>query len=206
MKLGNSTTNFTAYFINLDSREERRELMQQRWGETVNLKRIQGVKLPNEQFGARGCFAGHTNAFKTLKEFQGLRIVMEDDIIPTSNFTNKLLACLSELPKDWNVLMLGFNISARTKFTKVTEKISKANWNVLAGHCYIINPSFYEIFEKELENENNAENFDVLLMNLQLKYNVYMCVPTLCYQYESFSDNSNRVVGNTESTKKYFQE
>lgn len=195
------------YYINLDSRTERKELMQKNWGEIVDLIRVPGVKIEAEKFGAKGCFLAHKEAFRQIEDSEDFGgAIGEDDIIPTSNFREKLWGCAEDIPKDWDLLMVGFNVSIRSKFTKITERISKANEHITAGHCYIINPSFYETWAKELENPANCQNLDVLLLNIQVKHNVYMCNPTLCYQYESYSDNSNRIVGNTQSTKTYFKE
>lgn len=195
-----------AYYINLNNRVDRHYKMQSDWRGLVSLNRINGIKLDQEKYGAKGCFRSHVSAFKEVCKSNELSIIMEDDIVPTSSFVEKLNNCILELPNDWQMLMLGFNVSEFTSFSKVTDNISKANSHVVAGHCYIISPKFYKEFEAELNNIDNGENFDVLLINLQKKYNIYMCVPTLCYQYESFSDNSNAVVGNTQSTKKYFSE
>lgn len=195
-----------AHYINLDSRADRSYLMQKNWDGIVKLNRIQGVVIPTETFGAKGCFKGHYNAFQEVKKSNDLQLICEDDIIPTSDFRKKLIYSFSKLPEDWFILMIGCNVSKRTEFKKVSDCISKAIAHVTAGHCYIVNPKYYNTFEEELNSDQNGENFDVLLMRLQLKYNIYVCIPTLCYQYESFSNNSNRIVGNTETTKLYFEE
>ena len=195
-----------AHFINLAGRADRNYLMQKNWEGIVQLQRIQGVIFPDEKFGAKGCYKGHFNAFQEAKKSNTLSVICEDDIVPTSDFIKKLTSCVKELPFGWTMLMVGCNCNERTTFEKITNNISKAVSHVTAGHCYIINPFFYDRFQAELDNPENGENFDVLLMNLQKKYDVYVCIPTLCYQYESFSNNSNRIVGNTITTKKYFKE
>ena len=196
------------YFINLDSRADRLARMVKDWSREMNLYRIPGVKIESEKFGAKGCFQAHENAFRKVRKSKTLSIIAEDDIVPTNNFTNKLISCINNLPDDWVMLMVGFNISEASVFTPMKGGISKAGSDITAGHCYIVNPKFYPIYDYVLSLEAGSKhsNFDMLLLNLQKKHSVYMCTPALCYQYESFSDNSNRVVGNTESTKKYFQE
>lgn len=195
-----------AYYINLNGRTERRELMMKTWQDIVNLRRIPGVEIPAEEFGAKGCFQAHKNAFSESSMSNELSLIMEDDIMPTSNFEQKLQDVLRELPNDWCILMVGFNTNDQSEFLKINDKIAKAKKYIMAGHCYIVNPKFYRTFYQELRNPSHGENFDSLLINLQQEHSIYMCVPTLCYQYSSYSDNSKSIMHNTESTKKYFSE
>ncbi len=204
------------HYINLKSRTDRNELMIKNWSEIVALNRVDGVLLEKEQWGTKGCFEGHKKAFESVKNTAKIRsrdafhIIAEDDIIPAKNFNEKLIQKafkdLFYYAADWSVLMVGFNVTQQSSFKQASAYLAKAEKFVVAGHCYIVNPKFYDTWEKELNNPKHENNLDCLLIDLQLKHNVYMCVPSLCYQYESYSDNSKMIVGNTESTKKYFVE
>lgn len=197
-----------SYYINLTAREDRKELMEKNWCELVSLNRLSATHFPEDNFGTRGCFESHKNALQLISMGGGseLSIICEDDIIPSDSFKNRLEILLSELPKDWSVLMLGYSATERSDFHLVSNNMCKANSHVLSGTCYIVNPSFYGRMLSEYSNEIHQNNLDSLIMVLQEKYNFYMAMPSLCYQYKSYSDNSKMILENTEFTKTFFRD
>ena len=196
------------YYINLSSRVDRKELMEKNWGSIVNLKRLSATCFPEDQFGTRGCFESHKKALQLLMldNSKELSIICEDDIIPSDSFVNRLEILITELPKDWNVLMLGYSATERSEFHYVSNNMCRANKHVLSGTCYIVNPDFYSRMLLEYSNEIHQYNLDSLIMVLQEKFNFYMAMPSLCYQYKSYSDNSKMLLENTELTKTFFKD
>lgn len=199
------------FYINLDHRTDRKELMINNWKGIVSLNRVQGTVFSEHKFGTQGCFESHRKVLKMLsidsanKEEQELSIIAEDDIIPSQSFNDKLEVILSEIPRDWDILMLGYSISERSRYCRVTNSIARANEHVLSGTCYMVNPNFYELMLEEYKKEAYGQDLDAMLMVIQKKFNVYMAIPSLCYQYQSYSDNSKMILDNTEMTKAFFR-
>ena len=102
--------------------------------------------------------------------------------------------------------MLGYSATERSDFHLVSNNMCRVNSHVLSGTCYIVNPSFYGRMLAEYSNEIHQNNLDSLIMVLQEKYNFYMAMPSLCYQYKSYSDNSKMILENTEFTKTFFRD
>jgi GR25 family glycosyltransferase involved in LPS biosynthesis len=198
------------FYINLDHRTDRNDLMIKNWEGIVSLNRVQGTIFPEHKFGTAGCYESHRKILKMLfiegisTDAKELCIISEDDIIPSQSFNDKLEVILSEIPRDWDVLMLGYSISERSKYNRVSNNIAKANENVLSGTCYIVNPKFYELMLEEYKKVAYGQDLDAMLMVIQKKFNVYMAMPSLCYQYQSYSDNSKMVLDNTKMTEAFF--
>lgn len=205
------------HYINLAKRPERKELFEKNWSAHGNCHRVDATDLSAQKQGTLGCYISHKQAFNQIQQTFNLSIpiaigatfnlILEDDAVPCSDFADRLQKVISQLPNNWNVLMLGYSISKNSQHTKVSELVHKANKYVLAGHCYLVNPKFFKTFNK-LHNlsEKPFDNFDLMLNYLQQHHNVYMAIPAMAYQYSSFSDNSNRVVGNTGMTEAYFKD
>jgi len=207
------------FYINLDHRTDRNDLMIKNWEGIVCLNRVKGTVFSEHKFGTAGCYESHRKILKMLcieninREQQQLCIIAEDDIIPSQSFRDKLEVILSEIPRDWDVLMLGYSISERSKYNfaysqsnckRVSNNIAKANEHVLSGTCYMINPKFYELMLEEYKKEAYGQDLDSMLMVIQKKFNVYMAMPSLCYQYQSYSDNSKMLLDNTKMTEAFF--
>jgi len=197
------------FYINLDHRTDRKELMVKNWEGIVSLNRVQGTIFPEHTWGQAGCFESHRKVLKMLSidssTKQELSIIAEDDIIPSQSFNDKLEVILSEIPRDWDILMLGYSISERSRYSRVSNNIAKANEHILSGTCYMVNPKFYELMLEEYKKEAYGQDLDAMLMVIQKKFNVYMAIPSLCYQYQSYSDNSKMILDNTKMTEAFFR-
>lgn len=197
------------HYINLDHRTDRNELMIKNWEGKVILNRVQATMFLEDKFGTRGCFESHRKVLKMISidsaTNKELCIIAEDDIIPSESFNDKLEVILSEIPEDWDILMLGYSISDRSKYHRVSNNIAKATQHVLSGTCYMVNPKFYELMLEEYKKVAYGSDLDAMLMVIQKKFNVYMAIPSLCYQYQSYSDNSKMILDNTEMTKAFFR-
>lgn len=205
------------HYINLAKRPERNELFLKNWQTHGNCHRVDAFDLSEQKQGTLGCYLSHKKAFETIltltqQETRNpqpttINIICEDDAVPCSDFTHRLQTVMQQLPNNWDVLMLGYSTSKNSQHAEVSELIHKANKFILAGHCYMVNPNFYQTLNA-LHNRQLKpfDNFDLMLNYLQQNHNVYMAIPAMAYQYSSFSDNSNRVVGNTSMTETYFKD
>ncbi len=192
-------------YINLDRREDRNGVMQKNWDGIVDISRFKAIE---HAIGSYGNYQSHRTIIEGLeKDNKGLCIIMEDDIIPCGDFEKRLDMFIKELPADWDIFMLGFFSTERSQFAQVSEHIHKANSQICASHCYIVNPNSYQKVLDEFDNPDHENNIDVLLMEFQKKANVYISIPCFCYQYHSFSDNSNSNMDLvSKQTKIYFKE
>lgn len=202
---------FPAYCISLAKRPERAQLMSTNWNNKVKLIIVSGTDLSAQKQGTKGCFLSHQQCFNFISAqhlyYGTLGIIMEDDIVPCSDFVERLELFLNELPQNWDVFMLGHSVHQHSGHSQVSAHIHKANKWVGAGHCYIINPKSFDMYRELLYNEKLHEyNFDVLLNHLQKNHNVYMAMPSLCYQYSSYSDNSGMLLDNTKYTETFFKD
>lgn len=196
-----------AYYINLAHRTERKERMEKEWSSITDIQRIDAIDMRETREGVKGCFLSHTKVMDILYlHNEPISLIMEDDVVPCKDFNDRLDLFLKELPEDWDIFMLGFSSHNSSRMTKISNHIYQANSWVGAGHCYIINPRFYMAMDKIVKTVHHEFNLDVLLNYLQQNHKVYLAVPTFCYQYSSFSDNSNMVVGNTIYTEKYYRD
>ncbi len=206
--------NLNFHYINLDKRPERELLFEKTWLPHGRPLRVQAIDLSKSEQGTLGCYLSHKRAFEQIPQpphqILNFHIICEDDAVPCSDFKDRLIKIIGEMPNDCDILMLGYSITKNSKFTKVSELVSKADKYVLAGHCYLVNPAFYKTMQ-DLHNrigtkEKPFDNFDLMLNYLQQNHNVYMAMPAMAYQYNSYSDNSNRIVGNTHFTETFFKD
>ncbi len=176
---------YNARYINLDRRTDRKDLMEYNWAEKVNLTRFPAIVSGTK--GGHGNYASHRAIISSVEDFT---IIMEDDIIPCSGFEARLDLFLKELPEDWDVFMLGFFASDRSRFSQISEHLHRVEDHICASHCYVVNPKSKDKILAEMDNVRNDQNIDVFLLNAQKYMNFYIPIPSFCFQYQSFSDNS----------------
>merc|ERR1719456_1987231 len=59
--------------------------------------------------GERGCAASHVRLWKKVAKMDGPAILVEDDAIPVDGFATKLIQGLKDVPKDADLLYLGYS-------------------------------------------------------------------------------------------------
>lgn len=196
------------FYINLTKRPERRDLFEKNWSKFGNTVRVDAIDMSSNKEGTMGCYLSHKKAFTDIyqshKIAPEINIICEDDAVPCNDFPDRMKKTLSDIPLDWDILMLGCSITKNSQWSEINPLLCKAKKFVLAGHCYVVNPSFHD---KMLDLHNRGfASFDIMLMYLQEHHNVYFANPSMAYQYDSFSDNSNRIVGNTHFTETFFKD
>ena len=150
-----------AYFLNLDSRPDRREkfLVRAKQAGLLNPIRFPAVTPTNEEClpdpfnqGDKrkykvGCTLSHMGAVRLAKE-RGLKNVMvfEDDCVFLPGFMDTVTKCAQELENmPWSVIYFGGEPNNHCK--PLTENIyTIPNGGVYCMHAYAVNHTYYDTF------------------------------------------------------------
>lgn len=190
------------YVINLKERLDRKEHI------TTQLKKIdcenyilfEGIngkslenptRMPSGMFGLIKTYLNMYNDWK--KNPQENILIIEDDCVFVDGFNQKLEEYISNVPNDWGMLYFGANHNYHMgeKTTTINEKCIKLN-NSYSAHCVLIKNHVFEelIFGIQTFTIEN----DVMMANLQKKYNAYSSSEALTTQLVSYSDIQNKVM------------
>lgn len=159
--------------------------------EAVNGKKIDNpTRLSPGMFGLIKTYLNIYNDWK--KDPKENILIIEDDCVFVEDFNQKLSEYVSYVPEDWDMLYFGANHNYHMgeKTTTVNEKCIKLNHSYSA-HCVLIKSHVFEelIFGIQTFTIQN----DVMMANLQKKYNAYSSVPNLTSQLPNFSDIENEI-------------
>ncbi len=194
-----------AFCVNLKDREGKWLKSAELWEPLVNIERVEAIDTrPN---GSLGCYLSH---LKVLEDYMMVNstsdtplLVIEDDAIPCDDFNERLKLFLPQLPLDWNIFMLGHWPMPKHSMRKISENIWRAEFGVLATHCYLVNPNFIpkmiEVFKA-----SSQKNLDRIFNILQDRYKTYIAIPSFSYQEGGWSDTGNSST-NYSGTKTYFK-
>jgi GR25 family glycosyltransferase involved in LPS biosynthesis len=192
----------SVYVINLKERTDRKkhivnELKKINCINYTFIEAINGKKLKNTTKLTDGMF-GLINTYINIyidwkNENKEDIIIIEDDCVFVESFNEKLHNYVINVPKDWDMMYFGANhnyhIGEKTK--TVNEKCIKLN-NSYSAHCVLLKS---HVFEELIFNLLNFETEnDVMMANLQRKYNAYSSVPNLTSQIVTYSDIQNSIM------------
>lgn len=201
-----------AVYINLDHRQDRRDLMIQFFKTAgvpdEKIQRIPAVYTPYN--GMIGCAKSHISALEIAKANKWKAVLIAEDDLEWINFDENYKK-LEELVSTytWDVCMLtGF-------FMKVTPpKINVATYT----NCYIVKEHYYDTLiqnmkdglrlkEDTLRKEKyslakrtlhplykHIYNIDVYWIRLQLRDNWIGIIPQMCKQIQSYSDINKEII------------
>ena len=190
------------YVINLKERTDRKLHIENQLNkiDCKNYKLFEGVdgnslinptKLKNGMFGL---IKTYLNIYEEWSKKDAENILLiEDDSLFVDNFNEKVEDYVNNVPSDWGMLYFGANHNYHMgkKTIKINEKCIKLN-NSYSAHCVLLKK---RDFEELIENIKNfsIEN-DVMMSNLQNKYNGYSSSEVLVTQIESYSNIENKIV------------
>lgn len=190
------------YVINLKNRTDRKthiesELKKINCEKYKLIEGINGNTINNPSRLRNGMF-GLINTYLKIYEDWSKNdcddiMIIEDDCLFVDNFNEKIKDYLDNVPSDWDMLYFGANHNYHMgmKTLKVNDKCVKLN-NSFSAHCVILKKLVFE------ELINNIKNFsienDVMMANLQKKYNAYSSSEPLTTQIESYSNIENKLV------------
>lgn len=160
--------------------------------EAVDGKTIHNeTKLKTGMFGLINTYLNLYNEWKLQKKDNIL--IIEDDCVFVPNFNEKLELYIKSVPENWEMMYFGgnHNYHMGNKTEKINENCIKLT-NTYSAHCVILKDY---VFEELIENLKTfkIEN-DVMMANLQKKFNAYSPVNKLTTQIPSYSDIEQRFV------------
>ena len=167
------------FCINLPLREDRKQHMINQFkafgieATFVNGKR--GTVERNKKLNAqRGCLNTHCKIIKEAEEAQLQNVcILEDDIWIHSKYEQKL-ETLKDLPKDWDLIYLGWtHVRDKTKYKKVKGDLYRI-YEANDTNAYIINKHLYSLFDII---RKGPVPIDYALVEASLTYKMY-CVLT----------------------------
>ena len=153
-------------YINLDNRPDRLKLIKEelvKLGADENkMHRVAGVFVPKN--GHKGCIQSHILALRIAKLNNWPTVgIFEDDAelnenVSPTDFGTKLQSALSELPPNWDVLMLA---TANTQKIKIPNKqiIEQLKLST-TGSAYIVNQKYYDKILTLFEHCNTMKQND----------------------------------------------
>ena len=195
-----------AYYINLDSRTDRKELFEKRTNEIgLAIKRSKAFQYAPDEFDSDdpnwykklSCTMSHINLIRMAKG-RGLKNlwIFEDDCVFANNFIEEAQKCVDELKDlEWDIFYFGAHIVEDS--IPATENIVKiiSAWG---AHCYVINHTFYD---KILKYDPQCGIIDGLYFNHTPEdKNFYMAKKLLVYQDD---DSISDLWGKKEGYKIY---
>ena len=181
-------------YINLDSRQDRRDLMKQFFKEG-GIPEDKIVRCPGVLWnpGIVGCAKGHLAAVQMAKKNGWKRVLIFEDDVAWYNFSEgyQKLEKLVELP-NWDVCFLG------GWYCDIKGVQIKA---CICAHAYIVNEHYYDTLiqnykegiEKRLTSDDSMYHIDVYWIKLQIQHNWIGVIDPMCTQTQSFSDIQNKV-------------
>jgi GR25 family glycosyltransferase involved in LPS biosynthesis len=192
------------YVINLKERNDRREHIINQLS-AINcleydiINAVDGSKIDNPsriKNGAFGLLMTYKNIHNDWKnKGESDILIVEDDCMFTENFNDHLELYIKSVPSDWDMLYFGANhnyhMGQQTK--KINNYCVKTN-NSYSAHCVLMKPHIFD----ELINMIDTQplEVDVLMAQLQKKYNSYSSHIALTTQIPSYSNIENKTVDN----------
>lgn len=200
MTLNDITKNI--YVINLKERTDRKshilnELNKINCNEFFLIEGVDGTNIINDsklKNGMVGLIKTYLKIFdQWSKSKQDDILIIEDDCTFVDDFNSKLKNYLDNVPNDWEMLYFGANHNYHIgmKTQPINDTCIKLN-NSYSAHCVLLkNYVFIELINniKQFSIEN-----DVMLSNLQKKYNAYSSSKPLTSQIQSYSNIENKFV------------
>jgi glycosyl transferase family 25 len=190
------------YVINLVERHDRKqhilkELKKINCENYILFEAINGnVELNNSKLknGMFGLIKTYLKIYEDwiLSDNENIMII-EDDCFFVDDFNQKLKEYIKNVPNDWDMLYFGANHNYHMgmKTISINEKCIKLN-NSYSAHCVLLKKHVFIELIESIKNFS-VEN-DVMMANLQKKYNAYSSKQLLTTQIESYSNIENKFV------------
>jgi len=192
------------YVINLKERTDRKEhivkeLNKISCNEYNIIDAVDGSKIENRsriKNGAFGLLMTYKNIYNDWKNKGGSDVlIVEDDCMFIDNFNVHLETYTKSVPTNWDMMYFGANHNYHMgqQTQKINDYCVKTN-NSYSAHCVLMKPYIFEELIKMINNQ--PLEVDVLMAQLQKKYNSYSSHIALTTQIPSYSNIENKPVDN----------
>jgi len=106
------------------------------------------IKHSDLTYGAIGCYLSHANLWLKLhKSENDFFLIFEDDSRLPINFNKKFKIVLETLPKDWDIILLGYvRVFPSEPYNKIYDRV-KGYWGM---HAYLIHRRIIDKIGKDL--------------------------------------------------------
>ena len=193
-----------SFYINLDSRQDRRKEVEVELAKyaivSERLVATEGnpsKKVSSLSNGNLGCVSSHLECIRLAKERKWKSVlIFEDDVEFKDNVNELFTEWWEEVPVNWDMVYLGgnhtganFKNSKRPKINKVTNHVYRTR-HTLTTHAYVIRETIYDQMIRFFDNINDVP-VDLIYTMAQDTYNVYTFVPNLAWQRPGYSDIVN---------------
>lgn len=172
------------YCINLKDRKDRKDSILENFKDenitffdALNGKQLGIYSLWLRTQGMVGCFLSHHALYRHIAATtdKDWTIIIEDDLIPTSNWKEFFLKWISEIPDDADVAMIGWY--KRNKNTKIQNI---GNWTIVdkwyGMHFYAVRTSSLEKIIGLTSSISNQIDLQLCELSLQNKLKIYNAV------------------------------
>ena len=197
------------FYLNLQRRADRKKKMEQELLKSRhnitrfiavngdNLKSLDGFKgtIKNSELKQYATYLSHLKMLKAAHQEKWDEVlILEDDITLSDDFDERLDFLLSELPKDWKIVYLGFNGQLNTVIEDVSKWVYSVK-NVYGCFGMLINGEFLSEMIETVESHKVAID-EVIHKYILPKYRCYSFIPFLLYVNDDYSDlwNKHRVI------------
>jgi glycosyl transferase family 25 len=203
------------YYINLDYREDRRKLFEERSSSIgINAKRFSGIvpnegehdKIESNKLDSRrkwkvGCTLSHQAIIQIAKD-SGLQnvLIFEDDCIFLDGFEEKAQKCVNDLKNiEWDLMYFGGQPNQYAKY--ISDNLGQIeNGGIYSTHAYAINNTFYD---KVLDCGSELyDTIDILYLNYHsAQRKLLASKDILTLQDVTYSDLWGTIVNSQEYSK-----
>lgn len=190
------------YYINLQSRPDRREKMDAQlnllkqipWQRQEahrptfysllslihqeTLKPLDYIRILSENVssitkGSVGCFMSHMEIFRKCMMNDKIVIVLEDDVTIPPDFEKKVIEGLASIHHDFDMIYLNQPLNMwRPTATYKNEHFWRIHHNYYGTFGYILHPRHAQTLYKNIKRINNHIDNSILWINSLLKHNV----------------------------------
>jgi GR25 family glycosyltransferase involved in LPS biosynthesis len=189
------------YVINLKERTDRREHIVSQLSKIGcdNYKiidAVDGSKIINKSMiknGAYGLLMTYKNIFNDWDGSENNIFIIEDDCLFIDEFNSHLDTYIKSVPSDWDMLYFGanHNYHGGMQTLKINDKCVKLN-NSYSAHCVLMKPHVFK--ELIIKIDQQLLEVDILMSQLQKKYNSYSSHIALTTQIPSYSNIEDKQV------------
>lgn len=171
------------------------------WFEKNNLSNV----------GHFGCYLSHMKTYQTFLESNSeYCLILEDDIeLLTDNFKRDILINMNNLPNDWDILLLGYEIDGRKKNVRNGNKNTKLRKGLLnityfvGLHAYIIKRKTAKILLENLQTLDWILDWNVCYLAEKNIVNVYGVYPPIVCQPAVHMIDVNDIYYNYKCSNKF---